>query len=111
MTYQVFHKLWILYFLEMANSLLSQSLNCLLPVFLVIDQEVLQGVNFVEQDIDGSILLLGISNIGLGVIGSAPLLMKIGLDLEVPGLGYEGGRNFPFYSSSSLTQSRLPFYI
>ena len=55
--------------------------------------------------------LLGISIIGLGVIGSVPLLMMIDLDSEVPGLGYEGGQSFPSYSSSSLTQSKLCFHI
>ena len=84
----------------MENSLLSQSLNYLLPVILVIDQEVLEGAYFVVTSYGGSISLLGISIIGLGIIGSVPLLMMIGLDLEVPGLGF----------SSSLTKSRLPFH-
>ena len=78
----------------MANSHLSQSSNYLLPVFLVIDQEVLEGGLLCGTRYGGSISLLGISIIGLGIIGSVPLLMMIGLDLEVPDLGYEEGRAF-----------------
>ena len=90
MTYQVFHILCILYSLGMANSLLFQSLNCLLLVFLVIESGGLGWGLLCGTRYSGSISLLGISNIGLGIIGSAPLLMMIGLDSEVPDLGYEG---------------------
>ena len=94
MIYQVFHKLQILYFLETVSSLLSQSLNSLLLVSLVIDSSGFGGGLFCGTRYSGSIPLLGISIIGFDILGSIPLLMMIGLDVEVPCLGSEGDRAF-----------------
>ena len=86
----------------MVSSLLSQFLNSLLLVSLIDYLGVLEGGLTGGTRYSGSISLLGISNIGLGSIGSASSLTTIGLDSEVPGLVYEEGGAFIFLLTPAL---------